>query len=156
MSKSKVQDHLYVSQAPVLFFFDGVNEIESTASEASGVDCQGWSNLTFSGSSHASLFVRGGSLAAGIGPGMKSTCNSLLFINGSYSVSGETGIGSGPGCQCPTGYRYFQCDRNCCGDSVLNNLTIVNADIAAKGTDGAGIGYDWGKNGSSLVGSLIA
>jgi hypothetical protein len=106
-----------------------VGASELIGKQSTGIACQDGSNLTFSSSLSGSLSAKGANTYAGIGPSVSGKCGSLSFVNGTYHVqtatSSETEGAAGLGCS---------------SMSVLDKLTILEADINAVGAYGGGIG----------------
>jgi hypothetical protein len=118
--------------------FSGTSELISSSANATAVDCSSLSNLTFSGTPGGLLIVAGGSSSTGIGAGNGSSCGSLTFLNGSYLVTGSSGIGAGP------------------GPSSVASIAILGGHVTATGTLGAAIGSGRSdSSGNSTVGALL-
>jgi hypothetical protein len=116
------------------------NQISTTASDHRGIECASVSNLTFSPINSGSLFVFGGNLSAGNGTGSNGACENLLFVNDSYSVSGEAGIGLG---------------QDSSGSASVTTISILgDVIITIGGHFGAGIGSGQGSTGSSRFSRL--
>jgi hypothetical protein len=104
----------------------GANFLTSTAS--AGVGCSASASLTFTAADSGALTARG---LPAIGA-TSGACDCLLFVNGTYDVAGETGIGS-------------------FSNSSVRNPTILDGNFVAAGRSGAGIGSGAG---NSVVGEL--
>jgi hypothetical protein len=158
--------------------FEGSNVFESRSEISSGIECSSESNISFSGSSNSLLRATGGLMGSGIGSGVNSNCNSIIFHNGSYEARGGLGAGIGSGhavggsssvrsvvifdgnitstnsgsggSGIGSGYGYY-------GNSSVMNLTILNGNITSKasGYGGSGIGSGYGYYGNSNVMNLV-
>jgi hypothetical protein len=111
----------------------GSSKLTTNSRLHAGLECSGVSNISVSGFSRAELFSNGGALSAGLGTGTFGSCNSIRLLNGSYSLSGGTGLGAG--------------FSNSSGNSVVNLLEIVRGTIKARATNsGAGIGSGYSES----------
>jgi hypothetical protein len=151
---------------------DGFNKINSTSDSQAGISCRNGSTFVFSALSNGNLVAIGGMLASGIGTDQNGTCDSLLFLNGSYSISGGTGIGagssesgvssvggvkiaggsfditaSGNGAGIGSGYGHF-------GTSSVSTVAIIEGTINVTSGSGAGIGAGSTQSGNSTVNDL--
>jgi hypothetical protein len=129
-----------VNQSSVQIFLNGSTSLTARSSLHAGLECSGFSNISLGATSDGSLLVMGGSLSAGIGTAALGSCNAIQIVNGSYTISGDTAIGSG--------------FASSSGNSVIDLIEILNATVNAQSYDGAGIGSGYSNGGTSTVGFI--
>jgi hypothetical protein len=134
----------FVSQSStVSVIFSGTNIL--TASRGSGIECAQGSNVTFSGSFNGVINAHGSSSYPGIGPSGNEFCQSLVILNGTYSVPSSTGGGAGIGSAGVTTTTMT---------SRLGNLTILGGSIIASTHTAAALGSGDTSYGHSIVDDL--
>jgi hypothetical protein len=122
-----------ISSSSVSIAFAGASTLTATAPLHAGLECADLANISLSGSG---LTARGGARAVGIGAGVGLACGEIVIVNGSYSLSGGTGLGSGFGGD----------DR-----SSVRLLRILGGRLEASGSNGAGIGAGAGNSGIGRI-----
>jgi hypothetical protein len=126
-----------VDQSSVRILLNQSAALMASSTGHAGIECSGFSNISLESVFAGYLTATGGSLSAGLGTGAIGSCNSLRIQNGSYSISGGSGIGSGS------------------GNSVVNLIEIISGIVSADSSShGAGIGSGYSGNGTSSVGSI--
>jgi hypothetical protein len=129
----------------VSILLTGINSLNATSSDRSGLECASLGNVTIDSNSGGSLFTRGGPFGPGIGPRTSEVCESVTILNSNItSIGGQycPGIGSGYGTSSSS--------------SVLNRLLILHSNISARGGEnGAGIGNGRAYLGDSVISSLL-
>jgi hypothetical protein len=157
-----------ITSSSVTFSLSGLNQVFSTNSNGSGVECELSSNISLIGFPNSLLRVTGGSQSSGVGSGSGAFCESIEILNGSYSMTGGSGLGSSfgnlssfsrlkslkisGGSVNATG--YFGAGIGSGEGSQVDNIIILNGFINSTGTRGAGIGSGRANGASSSVGSL--
>jgi hypothetical protein len=127
-------DPFSVVRSSVSVVLLGSNRIDSFAT--TGVSCSEGSNLSIRSDGDGSLSVLSTGSAAAIGASALSHCNSVEIVNGSYTVSGGTGIGAS-------------------ANSTLETFVIRGGRITAAGTVGSAVGGGYSElGGSSAVGEF--
>jgi hypothetical protein len=133
-----------VENSNVLLILTGINQMTGSASYSSVICCRDSSNLTFQAISSGFLTVAGQARVSGIGSGRGDTCDSLRFINGSYTASAGTEGGSGIG----TGVAWNI-------NSNVNQIVFDDGSYTAVGNFGAGIGTGLCYLGVGIVGRML-
>jgi hypothetical protein len=120
----------------------GRNELLASGLSQSGIDCSEFTSYVFlTSSAESSLIASGDGGGSGIGSGINGTCDSLRFINGSYTASGGTGIGSASS-------MVFD-------NSRVGHIWIESGTFIATGSNGgSGIGSGASTGGASHVGGI--
>jgi hypothetical protein len=119
----------------------GGRTILSGEQQSPGISCIN-SNISFFTTDPTSLLEATNATHVGIGAAPNSTCNRLLFLNGTWradEIEDGAGIGSASGDS---------------GTSILKNLTILDGTFFSQGGSGIGAGAST-ERGDSIVNSLV-
>jgi hypothetical protein len=168
-------------RSSVSLWISGSNEIVSSSPDKAGIECASWSNLTFTSFEDGFLTVTGGLNSAGIGTSQNGFCDEIVIVNGSYLISGGTGIGAGSASSLSSAVNLIVIyDGNinakglkngpfnsfgsgigsgCAvfsGNSTVSNVTIFGGSVTAISEgNGAGIGTGYSDgSGTSIVGDI--